>query len=95
MTHLESDVSRSKALADDKTGAASSCYDTRPEVKLKGTGGGTRRGQTQEAAQPVALPSPQERVVLVYDADETQIVLIKSSTHEDESEHYAADGNLG
>jgi hypothetical protein len=56
MTHLESDVSRSKALVDDKTGAASSCYDTRPEVKLKGTGGGTRRGQTQEAAQPVALP---------------------------------------
>jgi hypothetical protein len=52
-------------------------------------------GKPKKRPSPWRSLSPQERVVLVYDADETQIVLIKSSTHEDESEHYAADGNLG
>lgn len=51
--------------------------------------------QAQEQDKPILTTHPLVSPCLVYNANETQIVLIKSNTHEDETEHYSADGNLG
>lgn len=50
--------------------------------------------QAQEQDKPILTTHPLVSPCLVYNANVTQIVLIKSNTHEDETEHYCADGNL-